>query len=559
MITSLPKDSSSSSRAEQAHLVRYPQTTQQGISSSASNGSGGSSGTYELCNELQQKQIELLNRKYGGHLRARRAARIIQLAYREYRMRKNYEKLCENSIKRRSLEMPDPAVLRKLYFYNGPSSVGQQKQQNKQQPTSAEHGAQQANFNRFSQNVDLPSVDFEHLVERLKVNGEADRVASDQENDNEEERVDYNDDDDHELHKQSRNNDELSEHLYAVVSSPPFVRDLPEIGYKSLPTKSQIVQEDTDADDERHQCRYKHHYQQQNHNQHQHRSASSRITAATHRSNTPKLIERANADTSVKHMKQKQHEKLDKAVYAAAAAVMSARPTSQGTQVSASVGATSSTSLPSSPISALNKPADCVLSDRNNNLNKIDLKEAAAIVSPSPRSTRQTLADTTRIVTAATSDDKLNKEKSTSTASKSQIQQPSSAATSSQLRHLLSSIKMSSSSKNSNIQKQQQQQQQQKSSQLHDQQLQSQLQKQQRIATMPKTSYDINKRKYLVGLNLFNRKPERGIAYLMDERFLEYNPRCVAEFLFNRNCLSKQMIGEYIGNTQDKFARLVLQ
>lgn len=69
------------------------------------NSQGQTEINYELSNELQQKQVEMLNRKYGGHLRARRAARIIQLAYREYRMRKNYAKLCENTImKRRSLD-----------------------------------------------------------------------------------------------------------------------------------------------------------------------------------------------------------------------------------------------------------------------------------------------------------------------------------------------------------------------------------------------------------------------------------------------------------------------
>ena len=61
---------------------------------------------YELSHELQQKQIECLNRKYGGHLRARRAARTIQLAYREYRLRRNYVRLCENTMmKRRSLDV----------------------------------------------------------------------------------------------------------------------------------------------------------------------------------------------------------------------------------------------------------------------------------------------------------------------------------------------------------------------------------------------------------------------------------------------------------------------
>lgn len=78
-------------------------------------------------------------------------------------------------------------------------------------------------------------------------------------------------------------------------------------------------------------------------------------------------------------------------------------------------------------------------------------------------------------------------------------------------------------------------------------------------SNVSQSAADLNKHKYLVGLNLFNRKPERGINYLIEEKFLERNPRQIAEFLFNRNCISKQMIGEYISNTQDKLIRSVLK
>lgn len=71
--------------------------------------------------------------------------------------------------------------------------------------------------------------------------------------------------------------------------------------------------------------------------------------------------------------------------------------------------------------------------------------------------------------------------------------------------------------------------------------------------------YDYKKRKYLVGLNLFNRKPELGIQYLIGEKFLDSSPRSIAEFLFNRNCLSKQVIGEYISNTQDAYVKSILR
>ena len=58
---------------------------------------------------------------------------------------------------------------------------------------------------------------------------------------------------------------------------------------------------------------------------------------------------------------------------------------------------------------------------------------------------------------------------------------------------------------------------------------------------------------------LSRRKPDRGIRYLMAYRFLEPNPQAVARFLLSRKGLSRQMIGEYLGNLQDAFAMEVLQ
>lgn len=56
-----------------------------------------------------------------------------------------------------------------------------------------------------------------------------------------------------------------------------------------------------------------------------------------------------------------------------------------------------------------------------------------------------------------------------------------------------------------------------------------------------------------------SRKPERGIRYLIAHRFLEPNAQAVARFLLSRKGLSRQMIGEYLGNLQDTFAMQVLQ
>lgn len=69
----------------------------------------------------------------------------------------------------------------------------------------------------------------------------------------------------------------------------------------------------------------------------------------------------------------------------------------------------------------------------------------------------------------------------------------------------------------------------------------------------------VRKRQYRVGLNLFNKKPERGVTYLIGRGFLENSPQAVAKFLLTRKGLSKQMIGEYLGNLQNSFNMAVLE
>uniref|UniRef100_A0A8C2DZ75 IQ motif and Sec7 domain ArfGEF 2a n=1 Tax=Cyprinus carpio TaxID=7962 RepID=A0A8C2DZ75_CYPCA len=51
------------------------------------------SDSYELSTDLQDKKVEMLERKYGGYFLSRRAARTIQTAFRQYRMNKNFQQL----------------------------------------------------------------------------------------------------------------------------------------------------------------------------------------------------------------------------------------------------------------------------------------------------------------------------------------------------------------------------------------------------------------------------------------------------------------------------------
>lgn len=67
------------------------------------------------------------------------------------------------------------------------------------------------------------------------------------------------------------------------------------------------------------------------------------------------------------------------------------------------------------------------------------------------------------------------------------------------------------------------------------------------------------KRQYRVGLNLFNKRPDKGIRYLTERGFLDPCPRAVARFLISRKGLSKMRIGEYLGDLQGPFNARVLE
>uniref|UniRef100_K1R3P6 IQ motif and SEC7 domain-containing protein 2 n=1 Tax=Magallana gigas TaxID=29159 RepID=K1R3P6_MAGGI len=56
-----------------------------------------------------------------------------------------------------------------------------------------------------------------------------------------------------------------------------------------------------------------------------------------------------------------------------------------------------------------------------------------------------------------------------------------------------------------------------------------------------------------------HRKPKKGIIFLCDHGFIGETPLEVAHFLITRKGLSKQMIGEYLGNLQNPFNQQVLE
>uniref|UniRef100_A0A3Q2Q2W4 IQ motif and Sec7 domain ArfGEF 2 n=1 Tax=Fundulus heteroclitus TaxID=8078 RepID=A0A3Q2Q2W4_FUNHE len=73
----------------------------------------------------------------------------------------------------------------------------------------------------------------------------------------------------------------------------------------------------------------------------------------------------------------------------------------------------------------------------------------------------------------------------------------------------------------------------------------------------PFNSDVVQRRQYRIGLNLFN-KPEKGIQYLIERGFVSDTPVGIARFLLERKGLSRQMIGEFLGNRQKQFNKDVL-
>ncbi|KAL2102174.1 hypothetical protein ACEWY4_001342 [Coilia grayii] len=75
----------------------------------------------------------------------------------------------------------------------------------------------------------------------------------------------------------------------------------------------------------------------------------------------------------------------------------------------------------------------------------------------------------------------------------------------------------------------------------------------------PTLSTDImRKRLYRIGLNLFNINPDKGLQFLISRGFIPDTPIGVAHFLLQRKGLSRQMIGEFLGNSKKPFNRDVL-
>jgi hypothetical protein len=106
---------------------------------------------YELSQDLHDKQIEILERKYGGNLRCRHAATIIQRAYRQYKLKENFRHLCATMKTNKRLSCK--------FIENNTNHQIQTIKPLKpclRIPKNTDH------------HLDLPSINFEHFIESTK-------------------------------------------------------------------------------------------------------------------------------------------------------------------------------------------------------------------------------------------------------------------------------------------------------------------------------------------------------------------------------------------------------
>lgn len=67
------------------------------------------------------------------------------------------------------------------------------------------------------------------------------------------------------------------------------------------------------------------------------------------------------------------------------------------------------------------------------------------------------------------------------------------------------------------------------------------------------------RRKINIGVNYFNRKPWKGLVYLVQRRVLEDSPSKVATFFMTRVDLCREKVGEFLGDIQSEFSNAVLE
>lgn len=447
--------------------------------------------------DIKPKLIEELEIKYGGHLRCKYAARKIQLAYRQYNLKKNYLKICENSMKRRSMDIEKLTCLninnnenfgKKLSLSSSSSSSSNDEPssldvnnklltpsttsvsssssssspppplliQQVQSQDAHLHALEEALLKPINK-IDVPSVNFEKSITSYFMLNESNNLNLIDNVDS----IDTNCNNNNNLYATSSSSTSSSLSLAITPSSTRtpstsaanIELHLASPIYNELSTQFENVIINVENDGSLK-------LQQQT-------LDSMPITFINQQEQEQQLLE---------------PDKLN---------ILRATPSNSCSSVHSVNSNSTSSSTNSSSLSA-STSGSSVLSTTINNSSTI--KSVSKNTSPS-----------TSIITQS---------KSTSI-----------TATSTNLSTSPSSSKTLTS----------------------------------RVANISATSSFNYERKLLIGTTLFNHKPERGIRYLIENKYIDATPRSIAKFLLNNKLLSKQMINEYISNKKDESAALVLE
>jgi IQ motif/SEC7 domain-containing protein len=441
---------------------------------------------YELSQDLHDKQIEMLEKKYGGNIRCRRAARTIQRAYRQYKLEQNFRHLCatiktnkrlsctfiDNNHANNQTIKPLKPCLRTTTTNKSSLTTNTEELLNSSTSSSSSSNtptnSDSLSMNFTDRHLDLPSINFEHFIETTK--------------------------------QQQQNSNRKR---VCIVTDKPSNKNL----YDQLDNQSDFVD---------------------NH------------------LNKPLVLIESNNNNLINSngynglLKAQIPSPINEANYYQNFTDSPIHPRKN------------SSLKPTPPIRSLSlKPRATLISIANSKTSPIWKRKTSLTIAAHDTESNDFFLDSPN---------------------RSILQRISPSSTTSSDRDNMSLQSTSSGSNSCSLSN---------SLELHQQQPlliehQPVLHGHERTSNI-KINEIYRRRCYRAGLNIFNkyirksliipsnlflllnRKPERGIRYLIAHRFLDANAQAVARFLLSRKGLSRQMIGEYLGNLQDTFAMQVLQ
>ena len=183
---SIPRMTNSADIRSSTTLSSSSSSSTSSSTTTTTTSSSGPTNAYELSQDLHDKQIEMLEKKYGGSLRCRRAATLIQRAYRQYKLEQNFRHLCATikTNKRLSCTFVDSnnnhqqiqtikplkpclrtsASTKRAILINHADDASTSSSSSSNTPTNSDV----VPLTFVDRHLDLPSINFEHFIETPK-------------------------------------------------------------------------------------------------------------------------------------------------------------------------------------------------------------------------------------------------------------------------------------------------------------------------------------------------------------------------------------------------------